>query len=420
VRREFERAGLGYVLRVPELMTELGLDRITRSRGETHGELVVLCGLPGTRSADGHIHQARFNLTSTSARTTTAKVLAQRANAPEVDWLDLLEDLCRRVLAAERAGTPTVVVGGLPHQLGIAWTLEPIIAAGKATILYGEGGTGKSTLAVAAALSVQTGAEIVPGWSPRQAGVLYLDWETDAPDVDGKVKMLAAGAGIRPPFGLRYREMVGPLADQVESIAAEIAEHDVALLVVDSIGLASGTTSDGSDASESALRLFSAFRALRVAVLAVDHVSKSGADEAHRTTRPYGSIYKVNLARATIELRRDESGGERSKVGIYNTKTNLGRRLAPQALWVEHGESAIRYTRADLDGRLEEALPLVERIARTLVLAPGGAMTVAAIAEAVGTEENTVRATLSRYRTRFVKNEITKVWAVRAAERGVG
>ena len=82
MRREFKREGLGYVLRVPGLMTELTVDRLTRSRGETHGELTVLCGLPGNRSADGHIHQARFNLTSTTARTSVAKVLERRRQRP--------------------------------------------------------------------------------------------------------------------------------------------------------------------------------------------------------------------------------------------------------------------------------------------------------------------------------------------------
>jgi hypothetical protein len=420
MRREFHHEGLGYVLRVPDIMTELGIDRLSRSRGETHGELTVLCGLPGTRSSDGHIHQARFNLTSTTARTSTAKVLAQRANAPEVDWLDLLEDLCRRVLADHRAGAPTVMVGTMPEQLGVAWTLEPIVAAGKATILYGEGGTGKSTLAVAAAVSVRTGLEVVPGWEPRVGEVLYLDWETDAPDVDGKVKALAAGAGIATPVAFRYREMVGPLADQVESVAAEVAEHDVRLLVVDSIGLAAGTSADGSDAAESALRLFSAFRALHVGVLAVDHVSKSEADQTGRTTRPYGSIYKVNLARATFELRRDDTGGTTSKIGIYNTKTNLGRKLAPQALRVEHGVGCITFSRADLDGRLEEVLPMADRLARLLVTSPGGAMLVGDIAEELGSTPEIVRATLSRYKHRFVKNTVTGVWAARASAAEAG
>src|SRR6266704_2072346 len=118
--RRFTRQGLGYVLTVPELITEIAVDRLSRTRGELHGEITVSCGLPGIRAADGHVHQARFNLSGSTARTTLARILSQRADAPDVDWPDLLEDFCRRVLGAEREGDPVVKVGADPIDLTAA------------------------------------------------------------------------------------------------------------------------------------------------------------------------------------------------------------------------------------------------------------------------------------------------------------
>src|SRR4051812_39085540 len=110
MRRAFDKQGLGYVMRVPELAIEMTVDRLSRTRGELHGELAVSCGLPGTRSADGHLHSARFNLSGGTTRGSLAKVLVKRANTPDIDWEDLLEDFCRRVMAAERDGDPVIDV----------------------------------------------------------------------------------------------------------------------------------------------------------------------------------------------------------------------------------------------------------------------------------------------------------------------
>ena len=75
MERLFAKRGLGYVMSLPEIATELTVNHLHRTRGETHGELVVVCGLPGTRSSDGHLHQATFNLSGSEARNRLAKTL---------------------------------------------------------------------------------------------------------------------------------------------------------------------------------------------------------------------------------------------------------------------------------------------------------------------------------------------------------
>jgi hypothetical protein len=396
------KAGLGYALHVDRDATEMVVGRLTKSRGELHGMLRVQSALPAVRSVDGTLFSARANLSSDTARKTIAKALNERAPAAGIDWLLLLDEFCTRVLAAEQAGEPVIMVGALPRPVGIIWRLEPLLPAGKPVVLYGEGGTGKSTLAAMVAVSVETGVTIVDGFIPHQAPVLYLDWEADRDEINDRIRGVAIGANIPHVVQVRYRGCAGPLADQAEEIAGLVAEIGAGLVIVDSIGLAAGTSSDGADAAESALRMFSAFRLISSAragcsVLAIDHVSKNETEQTHRAARPYGSIYKVNLARAMFEVRRLEDEREASStIGLYNTKSNVRALIPPIALRLDYDEGGeIRYERlAEMPTTAAEG-EVADVIAAYLAAGP---RTVREIAKHVKRTDGVVRSILNRFR----------------------
>lgn len=399
-RLSFERQGLGYAMSVPDIMAEFSVDRLTRRGGETHGELTVTCALPGSRSTDGHLHQARFNLSSTTARKTLATTLANRSKADEVDWFDLLETFCRRVLASEREGDPISMVGALPIPVnGETFRLSPILPEGQVTILYGDGGTGKSTLAAAMLVSIETGVSVIQSWVPRQAPVLYLDWEAGKASINRRVRGVAMGAHIPTVVQIRHADCRrrGALPAFAEDVARFIDKEGIGVVAVDSVGMASGTSSEGSDANESAIRLFSAFGYLGTTVLAIDHISKAAAEDSNKPARPYGSIYKGLLARATYELRRSTAADGRSLLGVFNTKANDGPLLGPMTFSVLHGEDgSIAYERL-------EAVPL--ELTRQLSNADKVAsvmhhrhMTTGEIADESGLSQDVVRTTLNRGR----------------------
>lgn len=401
MRREFVHEGLGYVLRVPELSIEIAVDRLNRTRGELHGELAVECALPGTRSLDGHLHNARFNLSGGSARGTLAKTLAKRANTDDVDWEDLLEDFCRRVMAAEREGDPIEKVGALPIPIGESYRLDPLLPLDQVTILYGDGGTGKSTLATAMAVAVQEGIALLDRWIPRKAPVLYLDWEAGRASINRRVRGIAMGAHIPRVVQIDYLNCRrrGPLYSFAEDIARMVDVEGYGLVVTDSVGMASGTSGDGSDANEGAIRLFSAFGYLGTTVLAVDHVNRQDADTTNRHSRPYGSIYKSNLARATYELRRTRTP-DGSLLGLHHTKANDAELMPTQWLTVRYeDDGTIAYERTETpDIDATKPLPWHERIAAVLVSGHASAEDVAALLEA---DEKVIRTTLARYKARF-------------------
>lgn len=396
---DVERLGLGYTVRFAEGVG-IDVERIRRSRDELSAEVTVTAALPGIVSRDGHVHAARLNLSSTSARGTLARHLVGRA--PGVDWAEILERTCLAVLTRERVGEPIETVGNRPQRIRPRHLVDPFLPADKTTILFGDGGTGKSTLAAAVAVSVETGMAVVPGWRPvRPTGVLYLDWESGADDLDDRVRGVAKGAGITDDVEIAYRFCAGPLADQVDDLAREVAARGIGLVIVDSLGLAGGVNVDG-DAADGAFRLFGAFRALRVTVLGIDHVSKASAENPAAPGRPYGSTYKHNLARATWELRQGQTSGDTTHLGVYHRKSNDGRTLPAFGLSIQHrDDGSIRYGTESLSDELARPLSNADRIA--LVVA-GGAMTPADIASETEIAEASVRVTLNRGReARFVK-----------------
>ena len=90
------------------------LDRLTEdSKHTVTGEITISSSVPGHR---GHLHQARLNLTSTSARRTLATYLNSRAQGG--DWDGIVEQACVRVLEGYREGEPLVHLANHPLGLG--------------------------------------------------------------------------------------------------------------------------------------------------------------------------------------------------------------------------------------------------------------------------------------------------------------
>lgn len=398
MKRLFERRGLGYALVVDELGVEITTSQPHRRSGDIVAEVTVSCELEGTRSVNGVLHTGRMNLSGTTTRSSLARYLNERTGqAGPIDWQDLMEDFCSRVLRAERTSRPVVRVGDRPARIAPRFQVQPVLPWRKPTTFFGAGGTGKSTLAVALGVSVQTGIVVVPGWTPTPTNVLYLDWETDEDDIDEKVKAIARGAGIDGAVTLNYLPCHGrSFSDQIEGIAEAVQETQAGFVIIDSVVHAAGTSSsEGADAAETTIRLYSSFSRLEATVLAIDHVDKASAMDPSRPAKPYGSIFKEAMARQAFEVRRADGIGTRSSMALYNTKGNLARKLAPIGLTVDQSESGdlIRYGSETVAGDLIKPLSLPAQVDSILV---DGALHIKELAELLEVDEAKVRATLSR------------------------
>lgn len=404
------REGLGYRAAVIEEGISLSVDRITESRGETYGELTV------ERIPEGHLMRSRMSLVSSGARQGAARYLESRSSG--VRWTSILETLFVEVLRQEREGAPVVTIGKLPKRPSTEFLLRPMLPDGKPTILFGAEGTGKSTLAAAIAVTVATGQPCLGGWSVDQTRqVLILDWESSPADWNDLIAAVACGVDQEPPDVL-YREMAQALTSDLYSVARIVAENDVGLVIIDSVGLASPSAKEGSDANDAAVRLFSALRHLRTTTLLIDHVTKS--DDSGTTSRPYGSVYKPALARATYELRAAEEAdadGTRH-LALYHRKHNMTARQAPVGIAVRR-DAAICELRVEpvllSDDRIAKGATLTDRIRDTL---REGALSVEEIATLTSSEGGVVRRTLNRHRDLFVPvgqpGKKANVWAIKS------
>jgi hypothetical protein len=375
------RRGMGYVGLWDNGGVEIGVDHLRRRSGELHGELTVSSSTSNVLG--GRLHRAAFNISSTQGRERLARSLENRAKL-DVPWGTFLEEFCAAVLEAERTGAPIIEVGSLADPRSDGYLIDPVLPAHQPSIIYAAGGTGKSYLAVLMAVSVAAGVPVL-GWPVIAPGpVLYCDWETDQWEVNARVRRVAAGLGIAPPPGVLYRLSSGSMDDAAESLAAVVTERGIKLVVVDSVGMASGAVKEGP-AEESAIRLFSSFRYLGCTVLAIDHVTGEDARSEKGIAKPYGSIYKVNLARSVWELRGalGEEGSDEGHLALIHRKVN--------------GPDYVRFEREQItDDRLVRAsFGNTERIVRAL---RGGPLTVAEVAEDTGIGEGSVRVALNRVR----------------------
>ena len=279
------------------------------------------------------------------------------------------------------------------------WLLAPLLETNEVTVIFADGGIGKSLFCLAAAISIASGSPVLPGMTPAAAcPVLYLDWETNAKQQRRRMGMIAAGMSIPAPGSLLYRRMSGPLIDSVEYLRQIIVEKHVGLVIVDSAGYA--TNGDINEA-ESALGLANAIRALGTTVLVIAHVPK----ERENRDRPIGSVYFHNAARSTWTLVKEQQSGEASvHLGLIHKKSNNGPLHSTIAFRVDFQHDAVRYYRADPQATAVIAANTSdgEQIAAVL---RRGALTVKGILSELGWPESkagNIRKALSRD-SRFVR-----------------
>ncbi|MFI5399214.1 MAG: AAA family ATPase [Candidatus Binatia bacterium] len=397
-----ERKGMGYCAETT-IGPVLRFDHIHERGGELHGELHV------STADKPNLLWGSFNLSSMTVRNTTVKFLSEQV--PPLDWRDLLNRFCVGALRLHREGQTRDHIGGSERVLEMPRMLwAPLIAADQPTIVFAPGGTGKSLLAVAATVAVETGAQTVPGTHATDpAKVLVLDWEDDARTWDFQLRAVCAGAGVPVPV-VQYQCMRTALADRVEEIAAAIAEENIGLVIVDSVEAACGSGREHEGWNERAQRLMDAVRNLGVAALLLDHVAGTDIGQNTPSNKMIGAVAKINRARYVFELRAEkEPTNDRIELVLRDTKRN-GRGGVPTMSFAacfsdfdSRGAARnIRYERCEVQApELVSRLSLADQISRVL---RNGAMRAPAVAAELDVKPMSVRMTLNRYKDkRFVK-----------------
>jgi len=357
--------------------------RADRRSGDLHGEISV--SLSGRA-----VHQARLNLLSTQTKSALAKHLATRTRGVDVDWITLLEEACARTIAAVRAGQPAISLRDAERPADAGWLLRPLLIGRLPTVIFGDGGSLKSYLALAALIDINHGLSLLGMAAAAPHAVAYLDWEFDAWEHRGRMHCLLGNAGQLPD--ITYVACSGPLRDQVDRLQHIIREKSIKYVVIDSVGLAC----DGPpEEAEAALGFFQALRALDVGALCIAHQSK--ADEKHGHEKPFGSVYWHNSARMTWHVRKvQDTASETVEIALTNRKSNTSALARPLGFRFTFEELRTSIDRIDIRDvpQLAGQVPVKERIAHALT---GGAMTVVELSEELDVPQNTIIQTTRRW-----------------------
>jgi hypothetical protein len=368
----------GYLLSIGELGTELRIERLRRERGELVGELTVASNLPGTRSTNGTLHVADFNVSSARARTERAKILAERANTTDLDWTGVLEDLCQSVVAAERAGRPATPLREAPLPLPD----DSVVIDGTRILrrlpmcLFGDGADGKSYLALYWAVRLAA-----LGWR-----VLFADWEFSGEDHRERLERIT---GPDMPDGILYARCERPLIDEADRLRRIVAEERVDYLIADSVAFAC----DGPpEAAEVAARYFRALRRIAVGSLNVAHVRQENGDQ-----KPFGSAFWHNGFRSTVFAKRStEAEPSLLEVGLFNRKQSTGPSSRPTGYRIAFADERTTFVPIEVANMVDLANRLTVRQRTVGLLGSTGALTMADIAARLDVPVDTVVKTVDR------------------------
>tara|TARA_R100000306_G_scaffold59910_1_gene59402 strand:+ start:354 stop:1289 length:936 start_codon:yes stop_codon:yes gene_type:complete len=289
-----------------------------------------------------------------------------------------------------RLGEPVVNLGTVTPSVEPTYRLKPFLLENEATLIYGDGGIGKSYVAAYLASQVDQGVKLGV-YEPIQGRVLYLDYETNSEIAARRFQALAKGFGVGVNSNVLYRFCFQPLAMDIAEVQKIVAEQGIECIIVDSAGPACG---GDPESASSAINYFTALRSLRRTSLTIAHRSKSGS------VGPFGSVYWVNYPRATYELKKVQETGENAMhVAMIHRKVNEGQLQGPVAFRFTFHKGAVTVAEEpieDVPGFVSE-LPLPQQI--RIALEEHGPQTAKDLAEMTGLNLGSIQVILSREKT---------------------
>jgi hypothetical protein len=246
---------------------------------------------------------SELNLLAQRSRIEYCNKLADVCDLPDFDWIDAFKWIVPMSLEAQRRGEPVIELG-LPEKeiKRPTWDAYPFVVTGMPNIFFGDRGSLKSKLMLVLALLM-----MLP-WDDNELGilaprqkltVLKLDYEATQDADEYEWHRILRGLDMEGAIRLKYRACRRSLADDVEAISAHADNIGANILIIDSLGPASG---GDLNASEPALRFYAALRQLNRTSIIPAHTAKNQIGKRS----VFGNIFYENLARNIWEVTKEE------------------------------------------------------------------------------------------------------------------
>ncbi len=268
----------------------------------------------------------RTNLLSRDGKKNLAGDLSTFFGEPDrADWMRTIYHAFEMVLNDLSGVSPVVYVGDPLDSTASLYKVWPFVADDGLTILFGIGGSGKSYMATLFAIVTALGIEIkhLDGLCAQNPGaVIYVDYEGSRARLQMRIRGLLRGLDLDPDsftqetLPIYYIAGEGiPLKQQVMKIRKSFQDHDVKLLIIDSVAKASGgdiTQQETVSAYTNTIDQIGASACISVA-----HVTKAEDDKY-----PFGSAYWHTDPRLTWNIKRAKLPNNALGVLLYNRKSN--------------------------------------------------------------------------------------------------
>jgi hypothetical protein len=329
--------------------------------------------------------------------------------APLIDWSGILQHITQIVNKSGEGDLKVYDLAKYKPQRQSPYLLYPIVRENQGTIIYADGGSGKSTFSLALAISLASGTSIIDGINPignQPINTMYLDWEADIEDVGEVTDSITRNKNIIfDNDRVHYIPMSGAFIDRVDEVVDIIVKNDIKLVIVDSLVASAG--GDVNDA-EAARLYFQAIRSLKIASIGITHTNKEGS--------LYGNRFFWNLARQVYRMTSVNESESNPVVGLFHEKANRSNLQAPMAWEVEYPkeineESFINYKAVDIQSipKLAQLTSLKDQVVATL---RKGSLDSTQIAIQLGVLETRITSLLYQYQNIFKQNP-DKVWSLR-------
>lgn len=264
-----------------------------------------------------------------------------------LEWRTLMRERKRREAAREPIPDGVVPLYAFEKPDPLKWLVAGLVPKDHLTMLIGDGGTGKSFLALHMAICVATGNPFLRR-GVRRGCVLYVDHELDEDEQKRRTARVAEGMGLdiydrvlqRQFYYLRPSSALGTKTHH-NRIMRVVNHLDIDMIVLDSLtmGAAAADVKDEADV----VPIVQQIRDWPTTV-AIDHVSHGTAkNQRAAEARAYGSVFKRNAARSSLTLASGDSGG----YVLQQEKSNFNAGQARLCYASDFNDKAVTFERID-------------------------------------------------------------------------